>query len=302
MKIRLRESDDFLLYESNSYTMVRDSNVPDAKTTTTGDTTKSQSVNNNDDKKQQQWRRRLLPIQFLTDNEKHRGKTNTVETQTVDAHYKTRAINTNHIEKLTAGTFVSNYDMHDTYVNLEHTTQCVQLDYEDRHEQLDITTYTRTDDGGGCYDLSQELETSKSFQLSSMILQRVLAGNTFYTYQRRFRNMYTPKSLEPTVNYLYRLQFLYRYRCYETAGNAVSCMSWCPSNTDILAIGYGAFKCEPCKRERSAVCLWNIKVCFEFFADKRALHSAHTDIKFTTRVVMAIYMLVYLTYFPSLGS
>lgn len=271
MKIRLRESDDLLLFENNSYTMVRDSDASDGKATTVDDNDDN-DVDDDDDKRRQQWRRRLRPIQFIMDNDKHRGKTNNVETQTVDAHYKTRAINTNHIEKSMAGTFVSNYDMHDTYVNLERTTQCIQIDYDDRHEQLDITTYTKTD--GGCYDLSQELETSKSFQLSSMILQRVLAGNIFYAYQRRFRNMHTPKSLEPVVNYLYRLQFLYRYRYHETAGHAaVSCMSWCPTNTDILAIGYGAFKCEPCERERSAVCLWNIKVWFEFFTHTHTKHA-----------------------------
>lgn len=254
MKIRLRESDDLLLFENNSYTMVRDNG--------TGNTNVNGAVDNydddalHDDHNENHVHFNNVP-HIMMDKEKHR-KTNNVETQTVDAHYKTRAINTNHIEKSMAGTFVSNYDMHDTYTNLEHTTQCIQIEYDDRHEQLDITTYTRD----GCSDLSQELETSKSFQLSSMILQRVLAGNIYHVYQRRFRNMQTPKSLEPVVNYLYRLQFLYRYRSHETSGNAVSCMSWCPKNTDILAIGYGVFKCEACnERERSAVCLWNIKVC-----------------------------------------
>lgn len=237
MKIRLRESSDLVLFENNSYTVLcgtnADAAIVDAQ---------------EDDKRDAQLR--------MMDKEKHR-KTNNVETQTVDAHYKTRAINTNHIEKSMVGTFVSNYTVHDTYTNLERTTQCIQIDYDDRHEQLDITTYV----ADGYNDLSEELETSKSFQLSSMILQRVLAGNIFHMYQRRFRNMDTSKSLEPVVNYLYRLQFLYRYRYHETSGSAVSCMSWCPRNTDILAIGYGVFKCSACREhERSAVCLWNIKV------------------------------------------
>lgn len=239
MKIRLRESDDLLLFENNSYTVLRDTAPDNAATATAAQAT--------DEKRD---------VQLLMDKEKHR-KTNNVETQTVDPHYKTRAINTNHIEKSMAQTFVSNYDMHDTYTNLERTTQCIQIDYDDRHEQLDITTYTRD----GHSDLSEALEMSKSFQLSSMILQRVLASNVFHEHQRRFRSMHSPKSLEPVVNYLYRLQFLYRYRYHETSGNAVSCMSWCPKNTDILAIGYGVFKLNAClERERSAVCLWNIKV------------------------------------------
>lgn len=248
MKIRLRESDDLLLFENNSYTVLRDT-ANDNAATAEATATAAQA---NDEKRD---------VQLLMDKEKHR-KTNNVETQTVDPHYKTRAINTNHIEKSMAQTFVSNYDMHDTYTNLERTTQCIQIEYDDRHEQLDITTYTRD----GRSDLSEALETSKSFQLSSMILQRVLASNVFHEHQRRFRSMHSPKSLEPVVNYLYRLQFLYRYRYHETSGNAVSCMSWCPKNTDILAIGYGVFKCHAClERERSAVCLWNIKVWIFIF-------------------------------------
>lgn len=89
MKIRLTESDDFLLFENNSYTLVRDSK-----------TTEKVDKDDGDEKKQQQWRR-LRPIQYLVDNDKNRGRTNNVETQTVDAHYKTRAINTNQIEKST---------------------------------------------------------------------------------------------------------------------------------------------------------------------------------------------------------
>lgn len=287
MKIRLRESDDLLLFENNSYTVLRDTVSDDAAATTTTKTalstqaeteteaagittvmptTTAVATASSSSLTTAQAYDEKLDVRLMMDKEKHR-KTNNVETQTVDAHYKTRAINTNHIEKSMAGTFVSLYDMHDTYTNLERTTQCIQIDYDDRHEQLDITTYTRD----GQSDLSEALETSKSFQLSSMILQRVLASNVFHEHQRRFRSMHSPNSLEPVVNYLYRLQFLYRYRYHETSGNAVSCMSWCPKNTDILAIGYGVFKYQACReRERSAVCLWNIKV--EFFYKNLYIH------------------------------
>lgn len=262
MKIRLRESDDLLLFENNSYSILRET------TETVTDALQPNEMNQQSN------------VEFmLMDKGKHR-KTNNVETQTVDAHYKTRAINTNHIEKAMAGTFVSNYDMHDTYTNLERTTECIQIEYDDRHEQLDITTYTID----GCDDLSQELESSKSFQLSSMILQRILAGNIYHEHQKRFRNMLQPKSLDPIVNYLYRLQFLYRYRYHETSGNAVSCMSWCPRNTDILAIGYGVYKCQACiERERSAVCLWNIKVChFSWIVNNMQCLPCHSQIHYST--------------------
>lgn len=233
-KIRLKETDDMLLFDNNSYTAVCGTDEANAI---------------EEDNKRYDY--------LVTGTGKHR-KMNDVETQTFNALYKTRAINTDHIEKSTTGTFVSNYDMYDTYANLERTTECIQIDYDDRHEQLDVTTYSKA----GSYDLSNALKTSKSFQLSSMILERILAGNIYSDEQRRFRNMDERKTLDASIEYLYRIKLLYKYRYHETSGTAVSCMSWCPKNRDILAIGYGVFKCQPCKdRRQSAVCLWNIKVC-----------------------------------------
>lgn len=182
-------------------------------------------------------------------------RTNNIETQTVDSHSKTRLINTDHIKKTMTGAFVSNYDMHDTY-NLDRTIESVRIDVDNHHEQLNITTYSKND-----YNLSHELGTSKSFQLSSMILQRILAGNIYHESQRRFRNI---KEMEPQVQivrYSYCIKMLCRYRHYETYGNAVSCIAWNPKNTDILAIGYGVSKYQTFReRKHSAVCLWNIKV------------------------------------------
>lgn len=237
MKICLEETDDMLLFENNSYSVLRD-------------TDEAKAIENDN--------KRYHELVMVKDKQR---KMNDIETQTVDAHYKTRGVNTDHIEKSSSGTFVSNYDMYDTYANLETKTEHIQNDYDDRHEQLNITTYSTK---AGNVDFSRTLGINKSFQLTSIILQRVLAGNVFHENQRRFRNLEPTKSLEPIVHYLYRLKLLYKYRYHETTGSSVSCMSWCPKNTDILAIGYGIFKCQqmPCKeRERSAVCLWNIKVC-----------------------------------------
>lgn len=231
MKIRLKETDDMLLYENNSYTVLCDSD-------------EANTIENHNE--------------LIVGKEKHRTM-NDNETQTINAHYKTRGVNTDHIETTTTKTFVSNYDMHDTYEDLETKTERIEIDLDDdRHEQLNVTTYSRHsfDD-----EFCNQIAASKSFQLSSMIVQRVLAGNVFCENQRRFRNMNEMKLCEPFIQYLYRIRLLYKYRCHETSGSSVSCMSWCPKNTDILAIGYGVFKCEPCSEQKqSAVCLWNIKV------------------------------------------
>lgn len=231
-KILLKETDNLLLLESNCYTVLRDA------------TNNSRQKNDAERYEDSAMGRKTL------------RRTNNVETQTNDSHFKTRLINTIHIENSATGAFVSNYDMHDTYKNLERTTKAVQIDFDDHREQLDITTYTNSDFN----DLSSESEAGYSFQLASIILQRILAGNIFHEKQKRFRNMGQSKPLDDVVHYLYRIKLLCKYRHYETL-NAVSCLSWNPRNTDILAIGYGAFKNQSCKeRNRSAVCVWNIKV------------------------------------------
>lgn len=118
MKIRLHESDDMLLFESNSYSILR--NAGDAADAIADDNRHYDTM--------------------IALNAKQR-RMHDIETQTVDAHGKTRAINTDHINKSSAGTFVSNYDMYDTYANLETVTEHIPIDYNDRHDQLNITTY-----------------------------------------------------------------------------------------------------------------------------------------------------------------
>lgn len=234
MKIQLTETDDALLYENNSFTVMV--GTDDAE------------VVHEDNKL----------YDNLTIGKGNQRKTVNVETQTVDALYKSRAINTDRIAQITADTFVSNYDMFDTYADLERFTESLDLDCDDKHDTLDVTTYSKE----GSDDLSFVLQKSQTFKLSSMILQRILAGNIFRESQRRFRNMEMPNPLDPVIQYLYKIKLLYKYRANEMNGCAISCLAWCPSNTDILAIGYGVFKYVSCdKRRLGAVCLWNIKVC-----------------------------------------
>lgn len=225
-KYLLKETEDMLLYQQNCLTVLRESTDP---------------VDN--DKNIEEIEEGLI------------YRKSDVETQTYYNHFKTRFVHTDYVAKTDIGCFVSNYDMHDTYVNLEHTTESVRIDVDDRQEQLNITTYSKKDHS----DLSQNLESNKSFQLSSMILQRILAGNIFYKNQKRFRNMSQVEMPDEMLKYSYRIKLLCKYR--EAQCNAISSMSWNPKNTDILAIGYGVFKIQvqtECKL--SAVCLWNMKV------------------------------------------
>lgn len=242
MKIRLKESADLLLYENNSYTVLAG----------TDEATAVLAENERYDD--------------LTIGKGQQRKIREFETQTAEPLRKTRAINTDRIDEKAVGTYVSNYDMFDTYAQLERTVQCIDIGRADEddnvgHETLNVTTYTRD---GDVNDLNRQLATNHSFRLSSMILERILAGNVYRESQRRFRNMDMPDPLDPVVQYLYRVKLLWTYRSNEINGSAVTCMSWCPSNADILAIGYGVFNYVlPERRRTGYVCLWNMKVRFK---------------------------------------
>lgn len=93
-----------------------------------------------------------------------------------------------------------------------------------------------------------------------MVLQRLLAGNTFRSRQKRFRNMIMPNPLDLTIRYTYRLDELWRYALTGVTGSAVSCLSWCHANGDLLAIGYGVYSHQAsASRHEGYVGVWSIK-------------------------------------------
>lgn len=101
---------------------------------------------------------------------------------------------------------------------------------------------------------------SENFHLSSMILQRLLAGNVFKERQKRFKNMYLPNPLDLNVKYLYRLDTLWTYKSSETHGKDVVDVSWCPKNSDLLAVAYGIYNYKESQhRNVGYVCVWSIK-------------------------------------------
>lgn len=227
-KYLLKENEDTLLYQQNCCTVIRESNDLDD-----------------------------IESNIEGNEEEIISRRSDVETQTYYSHSKTRFVHTGYVAKSESGCFVSNYDMHDTYINLEHTTESVRINVDDHQEQLNITNFSRVDYN----NLGQNTEFNKSFQLSSMILQRILAGNIFHKNQKRFRNMSKIELPDQIPTYSYRIKLLCKYHFNEVHYNAISSMSWNPKNTDVLAVGYGVFKIQAQKEcKSSAVCLWNIKV------------------------------------------
>ncbi|XP_055532560.1 dynein axonemal intermediate chain 4 [Wyeomyia smithii] len=228
VKILLTETDDIILFENVSHTEAKGSDEAAAVEALNADYER-----------------------------KKKGRKTAVaeaEAQTAEMLLKSRGVNTERIMKGEVASFVSNYDMYDTYNDLERHTK--EIDLAEASSKIEITTYSRE----GMEDIDQMLNRNENFHLSSMILQRLLAGNVFREKQKRFRNMYLPDPLNINAQYLYRLDTLWIYKAIETTGKAVAAASWCPANGDIVAIAYGIYGFTKF-RDRSSgyVCVWSIK-------------------------------------------
>lgn len=119
MKIRLTVSDEYVLYESNSLTVPNDSD----------DASKVLAINTR--------------YKYLTMGKGKNRITCDAETQTINTLLKSRSANTDRMKQSHVGTFVSNYDMFDTYEDLGRRTQSLNLDPLDTQAKLEITTYSR---------------------------------------------------------------------------------------------------------------------------------------------------------------
>ncbi|XP_029733463.2 dynein axonemal intermediate chain 4 [Aedes albopictus] len=228
VKILLTETDNIILYESASHTVARDSEEAAA----------------------------VLEQNAYYDNKKKNRRTAmaAAEAQTPEMLLKSRGVNTERIRRQEVASFVSNYDMYDTYNDLERHTK--EIDLAEASSKIEITTYSRE----GMEDIDDMLNKSENFHLSSMILERLLAGNVYREKQKRFRNMYMPDPLDVDAKYLYRLETLWTYKTVETSGKAVASASWCPANGDIVAIAYGIYRFTKFDdRSSGYVCVWSIK-------------------------------------------
>lgn len=116
MKIRLTVTEEIILYESNSVTVPSDGD----------DAAKILDSN--------------ARYKYLTIGKGKNRITCDAETQTINTLFKSRSANTDRLKQSNVGTFVSNYDMFDTYEDLGRHTKYLELDEE---AKIEITTYTR---------------------------------------------------------------------------------------------------------------------------------------------------------------
>ncbi|BFF97497.1 WD repeat-containing protein 78 [Drosophila madeirensis] len=178
------------------------------------------------------------------------------DTQTITALKKSRLVNTERLTTEQIGSYVSNFEMFDTYKDLEASTTSVQVQGA---QNMEVTTYRV-----GGVDQFVAINSLPNFKLALMLTMRILASNVYEPQQRRYRNMSLPDPLAEDVKFKYRLGLLWRLSPpspLPKAHQAVSDVSFCPSNGDIMAVAYGVYS--HAKMSRLPRCgyvyVWNIK-------------------------------------------
>lgn len=230
IKLKLTETEDIVIFENTSLTVPKGSE-------------EAEYVEKyNDD------------YDYLTKGPGKNRRTNEAEVQTENVLVKSRSANTERIKQQDQESFVSNFEMFDTYADLAKRTKEIHLD-DESHRKIELTTYSREGE-----NIDEKLASNENFHLSSMILQRLLAGNVYREKQRRYRNMIQVNPLDLNIKYLYRLQVLWTFKSIDTMGKDVVDMSWCETNGDLLAVGYGTYYYRESKfRTSGAVLIWSIK-------------------------------------------
>lgn len=179
------------------------------------------------------------------------------DAQTTQVLYKTRDVNTDIVEFANTAIFVSNYEYYDTIEEVKKKFAFQSITVPE--QSADLKTFSSSKQ---VVDPVAVIFRLPNFKLSTMIMTRLLAGNVYEESQRRFRNMIKPDPLDMDHIIAYRLELLFRFKAQSLDGTrrAVTDMSWCAKNGDILAVGYGIYSFSAMHVPSGGyVCIWNIK-------------------------------------------
>ncbi|XP_023304991.2 dynein axonemal intermediate chain 4 [Lucilia cuprina] len=175
------------------------------------------------------------------------------EAQTSNTLYKARGINTDKTETRDVASYVSFFEMYDTYMQLDD----IEYGFNEYETKKLHISQSQTNE-----EQFAMIAKLPSFHLASDIIKRLLAGNTYEEGQRRFRNMMSVTRTMDKIIYKYSLKPLFNINraSKDNIRKAVSDMSFCYTNGDILAVSYGIYSYQAAKLPNTGeVCVWSIK-------------------------------------------
>ncbi|XP_017137527.1 WD repeat-containing protein 78 [Drosophila miranda] len=242
VKVTLRKSDFFELHSQSSTTA--------AKGTAEGDEVEKDN----------------RVYEYLTAGKGKVRRRSESQAQTDILLTTSRAVNTILVTQATVSSYVSNFEMYDTVHNLHrklstmHSVDSLQVDAEAQTEIVDEED-DRAERGKAKSEL-EKLLGSPEFRNAVMFMGRTLSSNTNEGGMKRFRNFAKIDRSAPEVKYVYSMKLLFRLMPVPSRDErkAVSDISFCRSNGDILAVAYGLYSFSSQQvPESGSVFVWSIK-------------------------------------------
>ncbi|XP_030561001.1 WD repeat-containing protein 78 [Drosophila novamexicana] len=250
VKVTLRKSDFIELHSQISSTV--------AKGTTQGDAVETDN--------------RLYDYLTMGKGKVRRRSDNDAQTDLVLTN--SRAVNTIFVDYATVGSYVSNFEMYDTMEGVSQKQSRMQSTLHslskgsDAQPQLDdasVTDYFGEEEAKErhkVHSIAQELFKSPAFKNAILFIGRTLSSNLYRTGMQRFRNFKQVDRCSTDVEYKYSMKVLFRLipTLSLDERKAVSDISFCHTNSDIVAIGYGLFSFSSQRVPTTGdVYVWSIK-------------------------------------------
>ncbi|KAM8709444.1 hypothetical protein ACLKA7_016277 [Drosophila subpalustris] len=179
------------------------------------------------------------------------------DAQTTIVLTNSRAVNTIFVDYATVGSYVSNFEMYDTLEGVEqrksrystmHSLSKPSDGEDDEETQLDeaATAYFEEEEARErekAKNMAQQLFMSETFKTAVLYIGRTLSSNLYMSGMQRFRNFRRVDRCSTDAEYKYSMKLLFRLIPVPSHDErkAISDISFCTSNSDILAISYGLF-------------------------------------------------------------
>ncbi|XP_034484168.1 WD repeat-containing protein 78 [Drosophila innubila] len=195
------------------------------------------------------------------------------DAQTTIVLTNSRAVNTIYVDYATVGSYVSNFEMYDTLEGVEQkksrysTMHSLSKGTAEEETQMDAaaTAYFEEEEARErekAKNMAHQLFRSETFKTALLYVGRTLSSNLYKAGMQRFRNFRQVDRCSTDAQYKYSLKVLFRLIPVPSNDErkAISDISFCTSNSDILAISYGLFSFSSQHVPMSGdVYVWSIK-------------------------------------------
>ncbi|KAH8301952.1 hypothetical protein KR044_001250, partial [Drosophila immigrans] len=177
------------------------------------------------------------------------------DAQTTLVLTNSRAVNTIFVDYATVGSYVSNFEMYDTLEgvsakkDVHKTMQSLVKPGESVATQVmdaAAAAYLEEEEAKAkerAKNLATELFQRADFKTSLQYIGRTLSSNLYKAGMQRFRNFEQVDRCSTDAQYKYSMKLLFRLMPVPSCDERKACsdISFCTSNSDIVAIGYGLY-------------------------------------------------------------